>query len=426
MIAFIAVHLWQSTLFLMAAWLLTRACGNNAAAIRYWIWFAASAKFLVPLALLQWLGDLLGRSLASPLPVDPVLIETANAIFTPSVPASFAIPDRMLRLIPFFVVPIWGLGAALLCLRWYLQWRCIRSTLAFAPQASMDLPAPVRITSEDLTTGVFGVFRPVVILPRAVMRELRQEQIQAVLAHEACHLQRRDNLTAAIHRCVEVIFWFHPPVWWIGASLLREREAACDESVIEAGHEPAVYAQSILTVCRLGVIAKSSSVAASTGGDLAQRMLSIMSKERAQPIGHGRCVLLFMMATLACFAPVAAGIVVGAVREAADFGPVSFDAIKLKPSQPGWWSSTRFDPQAGRIVLKNISLRQLIASAYPASLITGESVVIDRARYDIEAHWRDQGGRSERNIHRELLKSIVRTNFNIQINIKERCGTDCR
>ena len=66
MMDFIALHLWQSTLVLIAAWVLALACRRNTAATRYWIWFAASLKFLVPFAWLQWLGDEIGRSFAEP------------------------------------------------------------------------------------------------------------------------------------------------------------------------------------------------------------------------------------------------------------------------------------------------------------------------------------------------------------------------
>lgn len=420
MVAFIAAHLWQSTLLLIAAWALALACRSNAAAIRYWIWFAASVKFLVPLALLQQLGDYLGRSLPEPLPVDPSLIETANAMFIPSVPRAMEIADGMPSQIVAVVVAVWALGAAMLCLRWILQWRSIRSLLASARQVSMDLPAPVRITAGDLTTGVFGIFRPVVILPRKLMRALSPQQLRAVLAHEACHIRRRDNLTAAIHRCVEVIFWLYPPVWWIGANLLREREAACDESVVEEGHEQVVYAESILHACRLGVSARFSGVAASTGGNLRQRLSWIMSEQRAQPISYERFALLFVTASLVCFAPVAAGIAVGAIREASDAGPVTFDAISLKPSEPGWWRSAQFDPDAGRLVLKNFSLRHLISSAYPSSRVNGEAEAIDRVRYDIEARWHEQGGTSERNLYRQLLKQILQTNSNLEVYVKER------
>jgi beta-lactamase regulating signal transducer with metallopeptidase domain len=429
MVAFIALHLWQSTLFLLAAWLLTLAFKRNAAEIRYCIWFAASLKFLVPLALLQSLGDRMGRALPEPPDVDPTLIDTANALFSPSIPGATAIADGTLSQIHSVAVVIWAVGAAMAGLRWFLQWRAIHSTLASTPRIPMDFPVPVCVTSNELTPGVFGVFRTVVILPRAVLHELGSEHLQAVLAHEACHIRRRDNLTAAIHKCVETIFWFHPLLWWIGAHLLREREMACDESVIEAGHAPYVYAESILNVCRLGVAGRLTGVAASTGGDLKQRVASIMSEERAQPIGHGRFVLLLSAVMLVWLVPISAGVVDGAMREAAASGPIAFDAIVLKPSQRGWWRSTRFDPEAGRLVLKNFSLRHLIASAYPGARVNGERDVIDRARYDIEASWHasrpDGAVTSERKTYRELLKKVLRRNFNVQLYVNEQCDMEC-
>src|SRR5690349_8744773 len=53
----LADHLWQSTLFIAAAALLAAAFRRNRAHVRYWIWFAASVKFLVPFALLMALGQ---------------------------------------------------------------------------------------------------------------------------------------------------------------------------------------------------------------------------------------------------------------------------------------------------------------------------------------------------------------------------------
>jgi hypothetical protein len=51
-IAILGNHLWQSTLFAAAAWLLTLALRRHRAQVRYWLWLAASVKFLVPFALL--------------------------------------------------------------------------------------------------------------------------------------------------------------------------------------------------------------------------------------------------------------------------------------------------------------------------------------------------------------------------------------
>lgn len=51
------VHLWQSTVFVIAIWLLTLAPRRNAARARYRLWLIASAKFAVPLSLLVAVGQ---------------------------------------------------------------------------------------------------------------------------------------------------------------------------------------------------------------------------------------------------------------------------------------------------------------------------------------------------------------------------------
>ena len=53
-------HLWQSTLCVFVAWLLTLALKNNRASARYWVWLAASVKFLIPFSLLVSIGAEVG------------------------------------------------------------------------------------------------------------------------------------------------------------------------------------------------------------------------------------------------------------------------------------------------------------------------------------------------------------------------------
>lgn len=425
MTAVLALHLWQSTVVLLAAWLLTLVCRRNSAEIRYWIWLCASLKFLVPFALLQRLGDCIGRTLPAPLEIDSALLETGSAIFVPAIGGVSGFADAMLPRMVIAAAALWALGSIVSLLRWSSQWRAVRASLAFAPRLPMDLPIPVRVTSADLTPGVFGVFRPVLILPRAVLSELSQSQLQSVIAHEMCHVRRRDNLTATLHKLVEVIFWFHPLVWWIGSNLLREREAACDESVIEGGHEQAVYAESILQVCRLGVTAKFAGIAASSGGDLGQRMTSIMSKERASPIDNSRFVLLLGVAMAVCYGPILAGVATGAARESVDGRNISFETITLSPSTPSWWRDSRFDATAGRVTLAHVSLRDLISMAYPASRVNGDPELIDRIHYDIDARWRAAEATNERSVYRELLRTILRRNSNLQLYVKDGCDDGC-
>ena len=118
-------------------------------------------------------------------------------------------------------------------------------------------------------------------------------------------------------------------------------------------------------------------------------------------------------------APLAAGIAVGAFREASDMGPVTFDAVTLKAPEPTWWHSADFEPQSGRLVLKNFSILQLIKSAYPYAIVNDQTAGLDRARYDIEVLWRTEGGTSERHLYRALLKQIIQSNSNLEVHVRD-------
>jgi bla regulator protein blaR1 len=112
----------------------------------------------------------------------------------------------------------------------------------------VNLGIPIRAVSSPalLEPGVFGVFRPVMLVPEGILDRLTAEQLKGVIAHELRHVYHRDNLMAAIHMFVETVFWFHPLVWWIGKRMVAERELACDEEVLQMGSEPRTYAEGIL------------------------------------------------------------------------------------------------------------------------------------------------------------------------------------
>jgi bla regulator protein blaR1 len=58
-------HLWQSTLFAGVAGSLTLLLRKNRARARYWLWLAASVKFLIPFSVLVAVGSHLAWSLGS-------------------------------------------------------------------------------------------------------------------------------------------------------------------------------------------------------------------------------------------------------------------------------------------------------------------------------------------------------------------------
>ena len=77
MIAGLLDHLWQSSLVAGGLALLTLFFRNNSAAVRFWLWFAASVKFLLPFALLAGLGDYLSQKFPAALPSSLLAIQPA-------------------------------------------------------------------------------------------------------------------------------------------------------------------------------------------------------------------------------------------------------------------------------------------------------------------------------------------------------------
>jgi bla regulator protein BlaR1 len=330
----VANHLWQSTLFAIAAGLLTFLLRKNHAQARYWLWLTASVKFLIPFSLLVNLGSLLAWSHASPAPTGSlyVAVEAISqpfaepAIVNPSLaqsaPASAA--PSLLHWLPAFMVAAWLCGFAVVLLVWCLRWRRISAALRDSSPlregreaaslrrleriAGTRRPIDIVLSRAPLEPGIFGITRPVLIWPNGISEHLEDAHLEAILAHEVCHVRRRDNLAAAIHMVVEALFWFHPLVWWLGARMLEERERACDEEVVAMGGERRVYAESILKVCEFCLGSPLACVSGVTGSDLKKRMVNIMTEQIARKLNFGRKLLLSTAGVLALALPLVFGL----------------------------------------------------------------------------------------------------------------------
>jgi hypothetical protein len=159
--------------------------------------------------------------------------------------------------------------------------------------------------------GVYGIWRPILLLPAGITEQLTAAQLEAILAHELCHVRRRDNLATAMHMVVEAVFWFHPLVWWLGARLMEERERACDEDVLRMGNDPQVYAEGILRICELYLESPLRCVAGVTGANLKRRIEAIMANRTALRLNFGKKATLAIGATATLAGPVLIGVMVG-------------------------------------------------------------------------------------------------------------------
>ncbi len=314
MIGALTNHLWQSTVFAVVAGLLTVGFRSNRAQVRYWLWFSASFKFFVPFSLLIGLGSRLGWASAAKKIAAPVLYDAASITmvqisrpFTSVLPSAHS-TSWSIQWVPFSLF-IWAIGLAAIALIRFRGWLRIRTALRSS--TPIDIPAPVEIRSSPglLEPGVVGLFRPILLVPAGILENLTPRQLDAVLAHELCHIRRRDNLTSAIHMIVEAVFWFHPLVWWIGARLLEERERACDEEVLRLGSEPQVYAEGILNVCKSYLESPLRCVSGVTGANLKRRIQTILAGRVPSDLGFARKAGLAVAGIAALATPLAVGII---------------------------------------------------------------------------------------------------------------------
>jgi uncharacterized protein (TIGR03435 family) len=436
-----ANHLWQSTGSAAVAVLLALALRANHARARYWLWLAASVKFLVPFSALAAIGGSLGRWFAPVTPVSrvPLVVEKIVQPFSPVqdvvLPSPVSTPATA-TLLPTLLLALWFCGFAAVLLYGWVRWRrvaaAVRSSTPLTEGRELEAwgrlascPSGVRLVSSTakLEPGVFGIFSPVLWLPAGIGDRLDDAELEAILAHELCHVRRRDNLLSAIHMAVESIFWFHPLVWWLGARLEEERERACDEEVVRMGGAPQIYAESILKVCEFYLASPVTCAAGVTGGELKKRIEGIMANRFTGKLSYGKKILLAVVAMLAVGAPMVVG-VLHPPRLRAQPRP-AFEVVSIRSAPPFSVEAMRSGQIHVGVKVDGAmadfggqSLMQLICRAYRAEdfQVTGPNWM-GSARFDIVAKLPE--GASPGQVP-EMLQTMLEVRFGLTLHREEK------
>ncbi|MCZ4224494.1 M56 family metallopeptidase [Pedobacter rhodius] len=93
---------------------------------------------------------------------------------------------------------------------------------------------------------VIGYLKPVVLFPLALVNQLDNDQVEAILIHELSHIRRHDFLLNLIKTAIETLLFYNPFVWMAGKFIHIEREHACDDLVLKVTGKPLNYAHALL------------------------------------------------------------------------------------------------------------------------------------------------------------------------------------
>jgi hypothetical protein len=112
------------------------------------------------------------------------------------------------------------------------------------------LPAIV-FSREAVTPAVYGIVRPVLLLPERYWTDLTPEEAELVLLHELCHLKRGDLWVHGVTLLLQVVYWFNPFLIWAMRQLRHVREMCCDQTLAaRLGDRTEVYRQTLLNTAR--------------------------------------------------------------------------------------------------------------------------------------------------------------------------------
>src|SRR6185436_9439641 len=128
-------HLWQSTIFAAAVAVVAVAFRRNRAQVRYWLWLAASIKFLIPFSAFLWIGTQIelvplersGQAIVNVLDnvaqpftqPEPTRVNMRGRPIPPPTPQPFTV-----IVVGAFTI-VWPAGTVALLLMWAIRWRRI-------------------------------------------------------------------------------------------------------------------------------------------------------------------------------------------------------------------------------------------------------------------------------------------------------------
>lgn len=155
---------------------------------------------------------------------------------------------------------VWIIGI-LLCLGYFIisYLRCLKEFKTSLPLTNSHIEKTleehplhrrrieVRTLSGISTPLTYGLFHPVILIPKSLEKE-NHRQLDYVILHEYTHIRRFDILRKLIVTLVTCIYWFNPAVWILYILYNRDIELVCDENVVKSfsGDNRAAYARTLI------------------------------------------------------------------------------------------------------------------------------------------------------------------------------------
>ncbi|HEV7644882.1 MAG TPA: M56 family metallopeptidase [Pyrinomonadaceae bacterium] len=315
-----------------------------------------------------------------------------------------------------WLVALWLLGVACFTLRlfggvWQLhkfKTRQISEPEKFwrekfsAVCEKLEITQKVKLLSSKLveTPIVIGWLKPVILIPASVFFQIDPQELETIIAHELIHIRRRDYLVNFAQSLIEILFFYHPGVWWISAQIRREREFVCDDIVsLALEGKRVVYAQALANLEELRLLTNTQvpsialAIGGTNGGNLMLRIQRILQKKteiKRNPSAWSALLgFAFISALLVGIFSVNQVPLVNAQKTAKDkklaIGFVSIPPVDRSGDPPKDADST------ARLIIAKLTQHKVPAIGFVNGSMISDGEKLFPVRANIVRMWRDAG-----------------------------------
>lgn len=245
-------QVWQVTILCVVARWLSKTVLRNQPALAYQLWILVMLKSVTPplwashCGVFSWLFHELTAACVAGLEIGlrtPVTLEhlalVAGAVWMAGMLASLV-----------------SVGV-----KWMRIKEQLRSNAIDTPASIHDLTTKLAshlgirrtieivMTSKPIGPAVVGTWRPLIVLPEAILSGRSAADIEPILSHELMHVKRGDTAVALLETFVRAIWWFHPAVLQAADAMSQVGELCCDKDVLDKlQYAPRRYANSLIHV----------------------------------------------------------------------------------------------------------------------------------------------------------------------------------
>lgn len=115
--------------------------------------------------------------------------------------------------------------------------------------------ARVAVSQEIGGPVTVGLGKPLLLLPVSFFECVDKGDLDAVMAHECAHMQRRDFMKNLLYRMISLPMAYHPLLWLTLARIAESREMICDAMAANAVEGKQNYARSLLRLAAMMTVA---------------------------------------------------------------------------------------------------------------------------------------------------------------------------